>query len=176
MIRRIPSVCHEYRAQREVDARGESRRGDDDLEAAGFSPRLDEQAALFVGQAAVVEADALAEQAIQVFAGHITLGGGELGAVAHGEAMGDIAGNLFCGSPAGCEDEDRPEVREDALDNRPSDRATNPFGLLGLQGVQPDLLEGHRPPILFDQRNRPSEGAEPFGRSLRVSDAAAQEE
>jgi len=90
--------------------------------------------------------------------------------------MGDIAGNLFRGSSAGCEDEDRPEIREDALDDRPSDGATDPFGLLGLEGVQPDLFEGHGPPILFDQRDRPSEGAEPFGRSLRVGDTTAQEE
>ena len=71
----VATVGDQHRAEREVDTRSQSGRRDDYAQLAGLGPRLDEFRTLVVGQAAVVEAHALAEEAIEVVAGHGALAG-----------------------------------------------------------------------------------------------------
>ena len=176
VIGRITSVGHQHRAEREVDARGQSGRGHDHAQLARLGPRFDEFGPLFESEPAVVEPDPLAEESIEVIAREAALAGGELGAVAQGQAGRDVPGDLLGGSAAGGEDQDRTQVGEDGPDDRAGDMAFDAGRLAGLQGVEGDLLERDRAGVLLDQRDLAAAAAEPFGHGLGVGDAAAEEQ
>jgi hypothetical protein len=74
----------------------------------------------------------LAEQTVKVVAGQVALAGGELRAIAQGQAGRDVAGDLLGGAAAGGEDQDGAEVAEDRPDDRAGDVAFDAGGLTGL--------------------------------------------
>jgi hypothetical protein len=176
MVGGVTAVRHEHRAEREIDARGQTGRGDDHVEPAGLRPGFDQVAPLFVGQAAVVQAHALAQQAVEVVAGDGPLGGRQMRAIAQGESLGDLAGDLFRCPAAGGEDQDRPEVGQDRPHHRPGDVALDAARFPALQGVQRDLLQGDRSTLFLNQGHGPAKVPQPFGHRPGVGHAAAQEQ
>jgi len=103
----VTSVGDQHRTKREVDARGQPGRGHDHAQLARLGPRFDEFGPLFESEPAVMEPDPLAEQSVEIVAREVALAGGELRAVAQGQASRDVPGDLLGGAPAGGEDQDR---------------------------------------------------------------------
>ena len=106
----VTPVGHQHRAEREVDARSQAGRGHDHAQLARLGPRFDQFSPLFEGEPAVMESDPLAEQSIEVVAGEAALAGGELRAIAQGQAGRDVAGDLLGGASTGGEDQDWSEI------------------------------------------------------------------
>ena len=97
-------------AHAEIDACGESHRGDDDAELARFRQRLDDAGPRAVAEAAVMKSDAALDQRGEVFAAHGALLGRELQRIAHRQIGGETAGDGFGLFAPWRENEQRREI------------------------------------------------------------------
>ena len=123
----------------------------------------------------MVEPHAAADEPGEVVAGDRPLLRGQPRAAVGRQGVGELLREGDRGPAARGEDEDGAEVAADAADEGPHGgvAAVAPGGV---HGVEVDLLERDRSPVLDDAGDLAAEALEPTGNRLGVPDAAAQEQ